>query len=131
MTVDVTVYHRGFHGDLNETLFVGKVSEEAKKLVNVTWECLEKAIETGKLITCSFEFLKLYFVFNLLFLLCRIYFVVKPGMRYRDVGAVIQKHAQSHGFSVVRSYCGHGIHRLFHTAPNVPHYASKLNFFIN
>jgi methionyl aminopeptidase len=56
LTVDVTVYHRGFHGDLNETLFVGKVSEEAKKLVNVTWECLEKAIETGKLITCSFAF---------------------------------------------------------------------------
>ena len=44
----MTVYHRGFHGDLNETLFVGKVSEEAKKLVQVTWECLEKAIEIGQ-----------------------------------------------------------------------------------
>ena len=36
---------------------------------------------------------------------------VKPGVRYREVGNVIQKHAQAHGFSVVRSYCGHGIHR--------------------
>jgi len=46
--VDVTAYHRGYHGDLNETLFVGQVSETAKKLVQVTWECLEKAIEIGK-----------------------------------------------------------------------------------
>ena len=64
----MTVYHRGFHGDLNETLFVGKVSEEAKKLVNVTWECLEKAIETGKLITCSFAFLNcISFLINYFF----------------------------------------------------------------
>lgn len=47
LLVDVTAYHRGFHGDLNETLFVGQVSESAKKLVQVTWECLEKAIEIG------------------------------------------------------------------------------------
>lgn len=94
--VDVTVYHRGFHGDLNETFFVGNVSEKHKNLVKVTYESLQKAIE-----------------------------IVKPGERYREIGNVIQKHAQSHGFSVVKSYCGHGIHRLFHTAPNVPHYASE------
>lgn len=62
----------------------------------MTYECLSKAID-----------------------------IVKPGEKYREIGNVIQKHAQAHGFSVVRSYCGHGIHRLFHTAPNVPHYASK------
>lgn len=56
---------------------------------------------------------------------------MKPGVKYREVGAVIQKHAQSHGFSVVRSYCGHGIHQLFHTAPNVPHYASMFFFIIS
>ena len=50
---------------------------------------------------------------------------MKPGVKYRDVGNVIQKHAQSEGFSVVRSYCGHGIHKLFHCAPNVPHYAKN------
>lgn len=55
-------------------------------------------------------------------------FVVKPGVRYRELGNIIQKHAQANGFSVVRSYCGHGIHKLFHTAPNVPHYASEYSF---
>lgn len=55
-------------------------------------------------------------------------FAVKPGVRYRELGNIIQKHAQANGFSVVRSYCGHGIHKLFHTAPNVPHYASEYSF---
>ncbi len=63
------------------------------------------------------------------FFLC-IFGTVKPGVRYRDIGSVIQKHAQSHGFSVVRSYCGHGIHSLFHTAPNIPHYASTRSSFV-
>ncbi|XP_014668869.1 PREDICTED: methionine aminopeptidase 1-like, partial [Priapulus caudatus] len=96
VNIDVTVYHRGFHGDLNETLLVGNVDDVTKKLVGVTWDCLDYAMQA-----------------------------VKPGMRYRDIGAIIQKHAQANGFSVVRSYCGHGIHRLFHTAPNVPHYAKN------
>ena len=50
---------------------------------------------------------------------------VKPGMRYRDFGKIIQDHAHANGFSVVRAFCGHGINQLFHCAPNVPHYASK------
>ena len=79
VNVDVTVYHRGYHGDLNETFFVGTPKEHAKKLVKNTWECLQKAINE-----------------------------VKPGVKFRDVGNVIQKHAQTDGFSVVRSYCGHG-----------------------
>uniref|UniRef100_A0A161N1M1 Methionine aminopeptidase n=1 Tax=Triatoma infestans TaxID=30076 RepID=A0A161N1M1_TRIIF len=94
--VDITVYHRGYHGDLNETFWVGEVSEIGKKLTRVTWECLQKAID-----------------------------IVKPGEKYREIGNVIQKHAQAHGFSVVRSYCGHGIHQLFHTAPSIPHYAKN------
>lgn len=96
LNIDITVYHGGFHGDLNETFFVGNVDEAGKKLVKVTHECLMKAIE-----------------------------IVKPGERYREIGNVIQKYVQSHGFSVVRSYCGHGIHRLFHTTPSVPHYAKN------
>jgi len=52
---------------------------------------------------------------------------VHPGEKYRELGNIIQKHAQANGFSVVRSYCGHGIHKLFHTSPGVPHYASKFN----
>ncbi|XP_020288896.1 methionine aminopeptidase 1 [Pseudomyrmex gracilis] len=94
--VDVTVYHNGFHGDLNETFLIGNVKPEIKKLVEVTYECLSKAID-----------------------------IVKPGEKYREIGNVIQKHAHANGFSVVRSYCGHGIHRLFHTVPNVPHYAKN------
>jgi methionyl aminopeptidase len=94
--LDVTVYHNGYHGDLNETFFVGNVKEEHKKLVKVTHEALSKAID-----------------------------IVKPGERYREIGNVIQKHVQQHGYSVVKSYCGHGIHTLFHTAPNVPHYAKN------
>uniref|UniRef100_A0A8P4KGT7 Methionine aminopeptidase n=1 Tax=Dicentrarchus labrax TaxID=13489 RepID=A0A8P4KGT7_DICLA len=96
LNVDITVYHNGFHGDLNETFYVGEMDEEAKKLVETTYECLMQAIDS-----------------------------VKPGVRYRELGNIIQKHAQANGFSVVRSYCGHGIHRLFHTAPNVPHYAKN------
>ena len=47
-TVDVTVYYNGFHGDLNETLFVGEVDGESKKLVKITHECLQEAIKIGK-----------------------------------------------------------------------------------
>ncbi|XP_038648720.1 methionine aminopeptidase 1 isoform X2 [Scyliorhinus canicula] len=96
VNVDITVYRNGFHGDLNETFFVGEIEEGSKKLVQTTYECLMHAIDS-----------------------------VKPGVRYRELGNIIQKHAHASGFSVVRSYCGHGIHRLFHTAPNVPHYAKK------
>lgn len=51
--------------------------------------------------------------------------VVKPGTRYRDLGGVISAHAETHGFSVVRTYCGHGIGEHFHCAPNVPHFAGN------
>lgn len=96
VNVDITLYRSGYHGDLNETFFVGDVDEGARKLVQTTYECLMHAIDA-----------------------------VKPGVRYRELGNIIQKHAQANGFSVVRSYCGHGIHKLFHTAPNVPHYAKN------
>eukprot|EP01135_Chromosphaera_perkinsii_P011178 Nk52_evm5s2356 gene=Nk52_evmTU5s2356 len=96
VNVDITLYHDGFHGDLNETFFVGTPSEADIKLVSVTYDSMVKAIEA-----------------------------CKPGMRYRDIGNIISKIATKKGFSVVRSYCGHGIHRLFHTTPNVPHYAKN------
>jgi methionyl aminopeptidase len=96
VNVDITVYYGGFHGDLNETFFVGDVKEEYRHLVKTTYECLEKAIAK-----------------------------VKPGELYRNMGNVITRHANDNKLSVVRSYCGHGIHRLFHTAPNVPHYSKN------
>ncbi|XP_022787784.1 methionine aminopeptidase 1-like [Stylophora pistillata] len=96
LNIDITIYFDGFHGDLNETFFVGEVSEDSKQLVKVTHECLSQAIAS-----------------------------VKPGVKYREIGNIIQKHAQAHGYAVVKSFCGHGIHELFHTAPNVPHYAKN------
>ncbi|ORX91689.1 methionine aminopeptidase [Basidiobolus meristosporus CBS 931.73] len=96
ISIDVTLFHDGFHGDLNETYFVGNVDEKSKKLAKVTMECLEKAIA-----------------------------LAKPYTLYHDIGGAIDKHATSNGFSVVRSYCGHGINRFFHCAPDVPHCASE------
>ncbi|XWS77228.1 hypothetical protein CRYUN_Cryun01aG0243600 [Craigia yunnanensis] len=93
VNVDVTVYYKGVHGDLNETYFVGNVDEASRKLVQCTYECLDKAIS-----------------------------IVKPGVRFRDIGEMINHHASMSGLSVVKSYCGHGIGELFHCAPNIPHY---------
>lgn len=96
VNVDISVYFNNFHGDLNETFLVGKVDDESYNLIKTTYECIWKAIKE-----------------------CR------PGMRYREIGNIISKHAHQQQFSVVRSYCGHGIHNLFHCAPNVPHYAKN------
>eukprot|EP00551_Chaetoceros_affinis_P004912 CAMPEP_0203669908 /NCGR_PEP_ID=MMETSP0090-20130426/6139_1 /ASSEMBLY_ACC=CAM_ASM_001088 /TAXON_ID=426623 /ORGANISM="Chaetoceros affinis, Strain CCMP159" /LENGTH=411 /DNA_ID=CAMNT_0050534667 /DNA_START=75 /DNA_END=1310 /DNA_ORIENTATION=+ len=94
VNLDITTFNRGgYHGDLNETFCVGNVDEEGKKLVKTAFECLQTALA-----------------------------MVKPGTLYRDLGTKIHKHAVANGCSVVRTYCGHGIGSLFHTAPNVPHY---------
>jgi len=96
VNVDVTLYHDGYHGDMNETFFVGKVDDQSERLVRLTYEALEKAIKE----------------------------CVAPGKLYRNIGNNIMKFAnKQHGLGVVRTYCGHGIGALFHTMPNVPHYA--------
>ncbi|XP_024948349.2 methionine aminopeptidase 1A isoform X2 [Citrus sinensis] len=100
VNIDVTVYYKGVHGDLNETYFVGNADEASRQLVQCTYECLEKAIS-----------------------------IVKPGVRFREIGEVINRHATMSGFSVVKSYCGHGIGELFHCAPNIPHYSSLYHAF--
>jgi len=96
LNIDVTVYYGEYHGDVNATFLIGNVDEQGKKLVTVTKEALDKAIE-----------------------------IVKPGTLYREVGNVITKHVTPHGFQVVRTYCGHGIGKLFHAAPSIPHYAKN------
>jgi len=96
VNIDISLYHGGFHGDVNATYYVGEVDEDSKRLVETTRECLDKAIE-----------------------------MCKPGALYRDIGNVIQSIATKNKLSVVRSYCGHGIGRLFHTIPNVPHYSKN------
>jgi methionyl aminopeptidase len=96
INIDVTPLLDGYHGDTSRTFFVGEPSPIAKKLVEVTEECLHRAIA-----------------------------VVKPGARMGDIGAVIQEYAESNGFSVVRDFVGHGVSRIFHTAPQVPHYGIR------
>ncbi|MEW5297135.1 MAG: hypothetical protein WDW38_005957 [Sanguina aurantia] len=94
VNVDVTAFVGGYHGDLNETFVVGEVDAVSKQLIKVTHECLAQAIAA-----------------------------CKPGVRYRDMGDIISKHAKGAGFQVVKAYCGHGIGDLFHCAPNIPHYS--------
>lgn len=93
INIDVTVIKDSFHGDTSKMFFVGKASVIAQRLVRVTQECLYKGIK-----------------------------MVKPGIRLGDIGAVIQKHAETERFSVVREYCGHGIGEVFHEEPQVLHY---------
>jgi len=97
LKLDVTLYHDGVHGDLCETYAIGEVDDVSRRLAQCTYECLHLAIQNAK-----------------------------PNMLFRDVGNAIQKHANAHDFSVIRSYCGHGIGELFHCAPNIPHYASEM-----
>jgi len=93
INVDVTVIKDGYHGDTSKMFFVGKPGIAAERLVNITQECMYKGIE-----------------------------IVKPGVTLGDIGHVIQKHAESNYYSVVREYCGHGIGKVFHEEPQVMHY---------
>ncbi|MBL1210074.1 type I methionyl aminopeptidase [Geminocystis sp. GBBB08] len=96
INIDVTPILEGYHGDTSKTFFVGNPSLEAKKLVEVTEECLYRGINA-----------------------------VRPGGRIGDIGAAIQEYAESFGYSVVRNFVGHGIGRTFHTPPQVPHFGKK------
>ncbi|NEO37275.1 MAG: type I methionyl aminopeptidase [Moorea sp. SIOASIH] len=96
INIDVTPKVDGYHGDTSRTFFVGTPSPLAKKLVEVTEECMMRGIAE-----------------------------VKPGARIGDIGAAIQEYAESNGFSVVRDFVGHGISKIFHTAPQIPHYGTR------
>lgn len=96
VNIDVSCFYDGFHGDLNETYPVGRVDEESLKLMRTARQSLDEAIK-----------------------LC------KPGALFRDLGKTIEPIARANGCATVRTYCGHGIHELFHCAPNVPHYAKN------
>lgn len=91
--LDIGAYKNGYHGDAARTLAVGTVSPLAAKLIQVTKECLDKGIAQAK-----------------------------AGNRLTDISYAVQVHAESHGFSVVRDFVGHGIGRQMHEAPQVPNY---------
>ena len=93
VNIDVTLIHDGFHGDTSKMFFVGEPSIQARRLVDVTRDCMLEGIR-----------------------------MVKPGVKLGDIGHAIQKLAESNRYSIVREYCGHGIGRVFHEDPQVLHY---------
>ena len=95
VNIDITVIKDGFHGDTSKMFFVGKASILGRRLVDITQKAMWKGIE-----------------------------LVRPGAHLGDIGHAIQQFVESHGYSVVQEYCGHGIGRGFHEDPQVLHYGS-------
>lgn len=93
VNIDVTVIKDGYHGDTSRMFCVGEPSIQAKRLCEITYECMWRGIRA-----------------------------VQPGAHLGDIGHAIQRHAEGSGFSVVREFCGHGIGRQFHEDPQVLHY---------
>ncbi len=92
VNIDVTPLLDGWHGDSSRMYLVGDVPLKARRLVDVTYECLMIGIDKAK-----------------------------PGARLGDIGAAIQAYAEQNRYGVVREFCGHGVGRLFHDAPEVVH----------
>lgn len=90
---DITLEKDGYIADSSKTYLVGEVSPLAKRLVQVTYEAMWKGIKA-----------------------------VRPGARLGDIGHAIEQHANRHGYTVVRDYCGHGIGREMHEPPQVLHW---------
>ena len=96
--IDIGLRYEGFCGDACVTFPVGAVSDEAGRLLDVTQECLARGIAAAR-----------------------------PGNRLYDIGGAVQQHAESHGYSVVKEWGGHGIGRRLHEAPAVPHTGEREN----
>ncbi|MCG3200807.1 MAG: Methionine aminopeptidase [Gammaproteobacteria bacterium] len=95
LNIDITVIKDGYHGDTSKMFLVGEPGIRARRLAEVSYESMCVGIR-----------------------------MVRPGVRLGDIGAAIQHYAESHNFSVVREYCGHGIGRQFHEEPQVLHYGT-------
>lgn len=93
VNVDVTVIYEGYHGDTSRMYYIGEPSIQARRLCEVTYECMWRGIEE-----------------------------IKPGKYLGDIGHAIQNMAEKAGYSVVREFCGHGIGAKFHEDPQVLHY---------
>lgn len=93
VNIDVTVILDGWHGDTSRMYSVGEVKRKAVRLMDITFECLARGISA-----------------------------VKPGARLGDIGAAIQEHAERNRYTVVEAFCGHGLGRVFHDAPNILHF---------
>ncbi|MCB5189893.1 type I methionyl aminopeptidase [Methylobacillus arboreus] len=93
LNIDVTVIKDGYYGDTSRMFHVGDISIQARRLSDITYDCMWIGINQ-----------------------------VKPGATLGDIGHAIQTYAEKHGFSVVREFCGHGIGKNFHEDPQVLHY---------
>jgi len=93
LNIDITVIKDGYHGDTSRMYYVGTPSIQARRLCEVTYECMWLGIRS-----------------------------VREGASLGDIGAAIQAHAEGLGYSIVREFCGHGIGRKFHEEPQVLHY---------
>jgi methionyl aminopeptidase len=93
LNIDVTVILDGWHGDTSRMFCVGQVPVKAQRLIDVTYEAMWRGIEA-----------------------------VRPGATVGDIGHAIQSFVELHRFSVVRDFCGHGLGRVFHDAPNILHF---------
>ena len=96
VNVDVTSFKNGWHGDTSRMFHVGDVSIKAKKLTEVTYNSMMKAIK-----------------------------ILNKETTLGDIGSTIQTYVEKEGFSVVKDFCGHGIGRVFHKEPNILHYGIK------
>ena len=92
VNIDVTPIVDGWHGDTSRMFLVGNVPIKARKLVDVTYECLMLGLDQAR-----------------------------PGNHLGDIANAIQRHAESQRYSVVRDFCGHGVGRVFHDSPEVIH----------
>jgi methionyl aminopeptidase len=95
LSVDCGTIYKGYYGDAARTFAVGAIDEESQKLLAVTREALERAVSE-----------------------------VRPGARLSDIGCAVQSHVETHGFSVVREFVGHGIGTSLHEEPQVPNFGS-------
>ncbi|MBL4870434.1 MAG: type I methionyl aminopeptidase [Robiginitomaculum sp.] len=96
VNIDVTVIVDGWHGDTSRMYPVGKINRKAERLINITYDSLMLGIAQ-----------------------------IKPGNTTGDIGAAIQEFAQGERCSIVQDFCGHGLGRLFHDAPNILHFGTK------
>ncbi|MDC7675533.1 type I methionyl aminopeptidase [Asticcacaulis machinosus] len=96
VNLDITLENDGFISDSSKTYLIGNVSVAARRLVRVTYDAMWKGIRQ-----------------------------VRPGAYLGDIGHAIEKHAKAHGYAVVRDFCGHGIGREMHEAPQIMHFGQK------
>jgi methionyl aminopeptidase len=96
LNIDVTSIVHNYYGDCSRMVIVGKVSEEKRRVVDVSYECLMKSID-----------------------------ILKPGVLICEIGQVIEEIAARHGCSVVNIFVGHGVGLYFHEPPQIPHHANR------